>query len=836
MERSLPTGTVTFLFTDMEGSTRLLEELGAEAYAQALAEHRRILREVFTRHGGVEIDTQGDAFFVAFPTAPGALSAAAEAQTSLADGPIQVRMGLHTGTPLVTEEGYVGLDVHRAARIAAAAHGGQVVVSATTRALVDAASVGLLDLGDHRFKDLGAPERVYQLGEGDFPPLRTLHRTNLPVPMTPFLGRDRELAEVTTLLGREDVRLLTLTGSGGTGKTRLALQAAAAAAEAFPDGIAWVALAPLRDPALIPPTVLRAFELTESPGRGAIETLQASLEGSRSLLLLDNAEHLLPGLVGELSRLRSIQGPTFVITSRERLQLQGEQVYAVPTLVPSDGVALFLARARTLDSNFNSDGAVAELCERLEQLPLALELAAARTALFSVEQLLERLTQRLDLLKGTRDADPRQQTLRATITWSYDLLDESEQRLFAWLSLFSGGCTYEAAEAVCEADPDALQSLLDKSLLRRRTGRAGEQRFWMLETIREFAAERLQESGDTHESIAKHARYFLAFAEREEGFARGVKESESSRRLEADLDNLRVAHETAVSSGDADVALRLAGALHPFWYHSSRFAEGERRATQALALGGADTARPKALGAAGELAMMQGKLEVARGHFEENLAVSRGLEDAANLAKAHTLLGHLAGFEGDFASAIRHYEQTLELLVAGAPQDAWLTRGVALINLGWGSILAGDLVDAKRYLDEALIAARAEGSQLLECGVLLNLTHVALERNELEDVGERIRQAVPLLRQVTDRRLHVEALELLARALAPTEPEGAARLHGAAARLRAEAHLDVVERLPHDDWLAEARSRLGDGAWEAAEAHGHAAEDPFELAWHYLDR
>jgi hypothetical protein len=421
---------VTFLFTDMEGSTRLLEKLGAEAYAQALAEHRRILREAFARHGGVEIDTQGDAFFVAFPTAPDALSAAAEAQRSLAAGPIQVRIGLHTGTPLVTDDDYVGLDVHRAARIAAAAHGGQVVVSATTRALVDPAKVGLQDLGVHRFKDLAAPERVYQLGEGNFPPLRSLHRANLPVPMTPFLGRQRELEEVTTLLRREDVRLLTLTGSGGTGKTRLALQAVAAAAEAFPDGLAWVALAPLRDPALIPPTVLRALQLTESPGRDAIETLQASLDGSRSLLLLDNAEHLLPGLIGELSRLRSIHGPTFVITSRERLQLQGEQVYAVPTLAPSDGVALFLARARTLDSNFSSNGAVAELCERLEQLPLALELAAARTPLFSVEQLLERLGQRLDLLKGARDADPRQQTLRATIAWSYDLLDESEQRLF----------------------------------------------------------------------------------------------------------------------------------------------------------------------------------------------------------------------------------------------------------------------------------------------------------------------------------------------------------------------------------------------------------------------
>ena len=456
MRDDLPAGTVTFLFTDVEGSTKLLHSLGAEGYADALAEHRRVIREACAREDGVEVDTQGDAFFFAFPTAPGALVAASAFTGALASGQVQVRVGLHTGTPLLTDEGYVGDDVHRAARIAASGHGGQVLVSAASAQLVERE---LRDLGEHRLKDLSAPERVYQLGDGDFPALKSLYRTNLPVPATPFLGREQELAEVVELLGADDTRLLTLTGPGGTGKTRLALQAAGLTSDAYPDGVYWIPLAPLRDATLVLATAGQTL--------GSKNGLAEHISDKAMLCLFDNFEQVVdagPELAGLLAECPNLD---VLVTSRERLRVSGEQTYPVPPLAESDGEALFTTRARAVDPAFTPSESVRELCLRLDELPLALELAAARTALFSPEQLLDKLSQRLDLLKGSRDADPRQQTLRATIEWSYDLLSDDERRLFRRLAVFSGGCAYEAAEEIAEADPDTLQSLLDKSLVRR---------------------------------------------------------------------------------------------------------------------------------------------------------------------------------------------------------------------------------------------------------------------------------------------------------------------------------------------------------------------------------
>src|SRR6202158_5664241 len=385
VRRDLPVGTITFLFTDIEGSTTLLRQLGAEAYAQALRGHRRILREAFTAHGGIEVDTQGDAFFVAFPTAQGAVRAAAEALEGLATGPLRARMGIHTGTPHLSEEGYVGTDVHRAARIAASGHGSQVLVSSSTAALVG--TDGLRDLGLHRLKDLSAPERIYQLGTDEFPPLKTLHQTNLPIPSTPFLGREPELAQVRDLLSRDDVHLLTLTGPGGTGKTRLALHAAGTLADSYVHGVWWVPLAALRDPRLVLDTAAHAL--------GARNGLVEHIADRSMLLVFDNFEQVSEAAADIAALLASCPNLDLLVTSREPLHITSEQQYPVSPLAREEGVALFVARARAVKPSFQADAAVAEICRRLDDLPLALELAAARVKALSPAQMLARLERRL---------------------------------------------------------------------------------------------------------------------------------------------------------------------------------------------------------------------------------------------------------------------------------------------------------------------------------------------------------------------------------------------------------------------------------------------------------
>ena len=400
--RDLPTGDVTFLFTDVEGSTKLLHELGEDRYAEALAAHRRVLREAFGAHGGVEVDTQGDSFFVAFPTAQGALQAATATLNGLAAGPISVRIGIHTGTARVGEEGYVGVDVHRAARIAASGHGGQVLVSASTAELVGTA--GLRDLGYHRLKDLSEPERIYQLGAEDFPPLESLHRTNLPLPSTPFLGRRDELAAALAQLSRAEVRLLTLTGPGGTGKTRLALQIAGELASRYAHGVWWVPLATLRDPQLVVESAAQAL--------GADDGLVEHVADRSMLIVFDNFEQVVDAAPDVAALLSSCPNLDLLVTSREPLRVNAEQVYEVPPLAPQEGVGLFLARARAVKPDFEGDESISEICRRLDDLPLALELAAARVTALTPGQILERLSHRLPLLTGgARDLPERQRTL-----------------------------------------------------------------------------------------------------------------------------------------------------------------------------------------------------------------------------------------------------------------------------------------------------------------------------------------------------------------------------------------------------------------------------------------
>ena len=712
--RDLPSGTVTFLFTDVEGSTRLLDELGAAGYAEALAEHRRVLREAFRAHGGVEVDTQGDAFFVAFLTAPGAVGAASEALGGLAAGPIRVRMGIHTGTPYVGEEGYVGVDVHRAARIAACGHGGQVLVSTSTASLIDLG--GLRDLGEHRLKDLSAPERLYQLGAEEFPPLKSLYRTNLPIPATPFLGREHELAEVCGLL--KEARLLTLTGPGGTGKTRLGLQAAAAAGERYPDGIFWVPLAPLRDPELVLATAGQAF--------GAKDGLAEHLADKSLLLLFDNFEHVVEAAPRLSELLASCPNVHLLVTSRELLRVPGEQAYPVPPLEPEDGTELFVARARAALPSFVASDMVPELCARLENLPLALELAAARVRVLSPEQLVERLSQRLDLLKAGRGVDPRQQTLRATIEWSHELLNDDEQRLFARLAVFVGGCTLESAEAVCDADLDILQSLVDKSLVRVRDGN----RFWMLETIREYAVERLEQSGEAEDLRHRHAQHFLALAEEAEPNTR-LYSAEWIERLEQEHDNLRTALDHLATAGEDELVLQLAGALGDFWHDGGHVTEGRQRLESALQGQKRPTAaRARALTGAAFMAYGSGDVPAARSIGEQALELHRRLNDPRGAAQDLNVLCVAAIEEGELERAQQLAEESLALFrhVGDEHYTVATTRTLAFTYHSRGDF------DRARILHESNLGhARALGFKEMEAATLGSLAKIAADQGRVED-------------------------------------------------------------------------------------------------------
>ena len=671
-----PTGTVTLLFSDIEGSTRLLQRAG-DAYAGLLDQHRRLLREAFARHRGFEMDNEGDAFFVAFESANDAAAAAADAQRALAahdwseGNEIRVRMGLHTGEPQAVDGRYVGLVVHAGARIMAAGHGSQVLVSESTRALLDD-RFQLRDLGAHRLKDLPGTQTLFQLHvEGlpaDFPALKTLdHRpSNLPLEPNAFIGRTRELKEAWSLLTREDARLLTLTGTGGTGKTRLALRLASGAVEQFPNGVFFVSLAPVRDWELVVPSIAQTLGLRERPGETVLETLGEYLRDRRTLLLLDNFEQVLPAAPALSGLLGSAPGVNLLVTSRTPLRVAGERTYSVPPLVESESINLFVERAQAADAEFavtdDNARAVAEICERLDGLPLAIELAAPRVRTLPPAALLRRLDDRLKLLTGgAHDLDERQRTLRATIEWSYDLLPDAERALFAQLSVFVGGCRLDAAEALCKADLDildGLQSLVENSLLRRRTDSDGDPRFWMLETIRDYAGELLEAEGDGDEAQRRHADHYVAEAERLDVESRTGDHGAVLARLDEERNNLRAALARAREHHDGELMLRLATALWGFWAARGYVAEGRVALEEALAASGKRPARTL-LGWC-TLQVLSGETEGLFEAAEEALHGAEELRDDFSLAQAWNLLGRVDGsIRGQLGQAEHAWRQAL---------------------------------------------------------------------------------------------------------------------------------------------------------------------------------
>jgi predicted ATPase/class 3 adenylate cyclase len=797
MTRSdLPSGTVTFLFSDIEGSTRLLEQLGSERYAGALADHRQVMRNAFEQHGGVEVDTQGDAFFAAFISADDALAAAADIGRALSDGPIRVRIGIHTGVPLLGPEGYVGPDVHRGARIGAAAHGGQVVLSSATRSELTDDRFGLIELGEHRLKDFPTAVPLFQLGSASFPPLRTISNTNLPRPASPLLGREREVTEIGALL-RDGIRLLTLTGPGGIGKTRLAIESAGELVGEFKAGVFWVPLAPLQDPALVSATIGATLGAKDGPA--------AHIGEREMLLVLDNFEQVIDAapdlavLVETCPRLRVIA------TSRERLRVRGEREYAVPPLAEPDAVALFVERAQ-----LSADETVRQLVQRLDNLPLAIELAAARASVLTPAQILERLSKRLDLLRGGRDAEARQQTLRATIDWSYDLLNRDEQPLFARLAVFRGGWTLDAAEEVCEADLDVIASLVDKSLVRKR-----DDRFAMLETIREFAAEKLEQSGHADAARRRHAHFFLALAEEAEPHLKAHPEPWLDR-LDADHDNLRAACDYASDVGDASVVLRFAGSLYRFWYMRGYLSEGRARLVAALGMpGGEPVQRAKALEGAAVMAMEAGRIDEGAQLAREAEALHASTGNKWGEAYSKYLAATAAADADDFAAAQRIFRECIELFRELGDDHYFL---LATDGMAWSTGELGDRAERRRLHQEVLSLARQQSNRSVVALQLQQLGMLAGQEGNYREAMGLLSQAVAITVDMRAFARIPEPLTEISHILIATRRfEDAATLIAASDAIREDAGGGVMwVTRERDQMLTELRREMTQESFDRA--------------------
>jgi predicted ATPase/class 3 adenylate cyclase len=807
-----PSGTVTFLFTDIEGSTGLLKQL-RDHYAKVLEDHHQILRDTFAKWNGYEVDTQGDAFFYSFPRATEAVAAAIETQRALQahswpEGvEIRVRMGLHTGEPWITEEGYLGLDVHRAARITHIGHGGQILLSETTVPLIRnelPQDVTLHDLGYHRMKDLSFRESIYQLVipdlPTDFPPLKSLdaYPHNLPIQPTPLVGREKDLKTTRDLLSRPEVRLVTLTGPGGTGKTRLGLQLSAELCDEFPDGVYFIPLTPITEPELVISTIAQTIGVQDQGERSVLVSLVEFLRTKQMLLLMDNFEHVISAAPDVAHILETCEGSKFIVTSREVLHLRGEYEFPVqPLMLPEDSqiqkatqllqnpaISLFTQRAQAVKPDFyltdENCEAVTGICIRLDGLPLAIELAAARTKLFSPEALLKRLMESdgvssLELLSGgPRDAPRRHQTLQAAINWSYKLLDEAEQAFFQQLSVFYGGLTLDAAEAICCSAAgktpsslegmqtlevmDAVASLLDKSLLQQDVGLGGEARFSLLQTIQEFAREKLIESGQEESIRERHADFFLALTLDAKPKLQGPEQELWLDLLEGEHNNLRAAlnwyierakGEDELGTSAAKSALQMAGSLYIFWDTYGYVTEGRRWIQRALVEYEAPIPeRVDALIGAGWLASRQGEIHEGLRLFEDAAKLARDLEYKSGLAHALSNLAFIHNWIGDSDEIVKSlYIENLELW-----REIGDKRGIAsaLGPLAHQAASQYDFDGAVQLFNESLALFREVGDKREIAGALWNLGQIALRSGSYKEARDLFTESMMIYEELKD--------------------------------------------------------------------------------------
>ncbi len=748
--RELPSGTVTFLFSDIKGSTGLLRELGDE-YADLLQDHRRIFREAIDKHGGIEISTEGDSFFVVFPRPLEAVRTAADAQRSLAEHnfplPVRVRVGLHTGEGLLAGGDYIGIDVHRAARIASAGHGGQVLLSDATRALVEPdlpEDLTMRDLGPHRLTDLPHPERLYQLVvqglPSDFPPPKSLDArpNNLPLPLTRFIGRRKEVSDIKNRL-LNGARLLTLTGPGGTGKTRLAIEVAAEALGAFEDGAWFVDLAPITEAGSVVSTIAELLGVTETPGRPLQDALEASLKDKAMLVVLDNFEQVVEAGAAVERLIQAAPRLKVLVTSRSVLHRYGEQEFPVPplglpdqsdasdvtSLSKCEAIGLFLERATAVKPDFalteDNAWAVAELAIRLDGLPLAIELAASRVNILPPHAILQRLGQDSPLLVSrVSDAPTRQRTLRGAIEWSYELLKESERRLFEQMSVFQGGGSLEAIESVCAAGPgvdvlEGVASLVDHSLLRQMETEHGDPRFVMLETIRAYAAERLGEApGSGAAARRAHAMYFAEFARGQWASLAGPRRESALIAMATDVENLRAAWRHWVADADLDHLNELVNSLWLFfdargWYHAT-----VEIATDLLRLLSSTPSTPERAmqevmlrtSLARALMAIHGYTQEVEDAFLQALQLFEGQREVPQL---FPVLRGLASFYTYRAEFEKGAQTGREILRLGEVQQDPSIRVEGDLVLGSSMAFQGDIHGGLEHLDRAIASFESHG-------------------------------------------------------------------------------------------------------------------------------